>query len=295
MKKLISFVLLALAFSSCDKLEADLHEAQFVDISVNAFTMEQEPLQSKSRVSASESEATEIAIAIFDSADEKVYSASQSASDTNTTFGSFTNIKLYKGNYKIVIVAHKAAENGTAATITSPTVATINQTQINEIYTNVKSISVDPDNGSEQNVQMSLPLCVTKLIFHVKDKIPSNVASAAITINEGQLPAAAITFNPTTGLLSSNSSFTRVVDLTPYIGTAPTISVWACLNQYPKTCNIKVTFKDTIDNVIYSHTYYNLEFNGGHVLRVGAYVFTQKSSLALDFGEWVDNHSEIQL
>ena len=75
MKKLISFVLLALAFSSCDKLEADLHEAQFVDISVNTFTMEQEPLQSKSRISASESEATQIAIAIFDSADEKVYSA----------------------------------------------------------------------------------------------------------------------------------------------------------------------------------------------------------------------------
>lgn len=295
MKKLISFVLLALAFSSCDKLEADLHEAQFVDISVNTFTMEQEPLQSKSRISASESEATQIAIAIFDSADEKVYSATQSASDTNITFGSFTGIRLYKGNYKIVIVAHKAAENGTAATITSPTVATINQTQINEIYTNVKSISVDPDNGSEQNVQISLPLCVTKLIFRIKDKIPNNVASAAITINEGQLPAATITLNPTTGLLSSNSSFTRVVDLTPYVGTGPYISVWACLNQYPKTCNIKIAFKDAINNVIYSHTYNNLEFNGGHVLHVGAYVFTQKSSLSLDFGEWVDNNSEIQL
>ena len=224
-----------------------------------------------------------------------MYSATQSASDTNITFGSFTGIRLYKGNYKIVIVAHKAAENGTAATITSPTVATINQTQINEIYTNVKSISVDPDNGSEQNGQMSLPLCVTKLIFRIKDKIPNNVASAAITINEGQLPAATITLNPTTGLLSSNSSFTRVVDLTPYVGTGPNISVWACLNQYPKTCNIKIAFKDAINNVIYSHTYNNLEFNGGHVLHVGAYVFTQKSSLSLDFGEWVDNNSEIQL
>jgi hypothetical protein len=140
-----------------------------------------------------------------------------------------------------------------------------------------------------------LPLCVTKLIFRIKDKIPNNVASAAITINEGQLPAATITLNPTTGLLSSNSSFTRVVDLTAYLGTSPSISVWACLNQYPKTCNIKIAFKDAINNVIYSHTYNNLEFNGGHVLHVGAYVFTQKSSLSLDFGEWVDNNSEIQL
>lgn len=291
---LASLMLLALVSSSCDNLETDLRESEFVTLSVNALTIEGEPLVSKSRVSANESEATRICLCIFDSDNKRVYKGEQLKSDENITFGIFTGIRLVKGDYKIVVVAYNDYGTDAVADITSPTIATIGQTGIREVYSTEKDISIDPDNGAAQNVQISLPLSGTKMVFNIMDKIPSDVAYISITINEGQLPASAITFNPSTGLLSSNSSFTRDVDVREYTGQMPTINVYAFLNEYPKKCSIKIKCEDVNKVTLYSHTYNNVEFKSGHIIRVGAYIFSQSLAPSLDFSEWIED-SEILL
>ena len=66
------------------------------------------------------------------------------------------------------------------------------------------------------------------------------------------------------------------------------------INDVKSELTLKIKCEDVNKVTLYSHTYNNVEFKSGHIIRVAAYIFSQSLAPSLDFSEWIED-SEILL
>lgn len=260
-----------------------------VEIYVNtSYLVEDAPMYAPTRaLSADNSKATRISLKVFDSAGEVAFNATQRKGDED--FGSFSGIRLAPGNYKFVAVAHLAsAQEKPEAVIESAESATIADAFLQEVYSCVEDVTVVSGDFETLNVSLLLRLCVTRLRFQLMDAIPQNVKEIGVTINSGKPDVTDFKFNPSTGLFSTDNSFTRRWSIpADKIGISElTFGPTAILNQYPLMVSATITAYEEDGQIYISREYADITLQRGIVTTIRTYLFTGNTNVSMEFEDW---------
>lgn len=252
------------------------------------FSSVEIPLESTRAVTADNSSATRIAFAVFKN-DEKVYECSQCKDEAN--FGTVAGLRLAPGDYKFVVVAHYAnSKESKPATISSPTSAIITEEICREAYCTVQDVTIERNKWDNQNVSITVPLCVTKLRIKLLDPIPNEVKYIKMILNEGKPTASSFTFNPTTGTLSSDYSFSRTYEIKDEDLGKSDVQLNACafLNEESKVANVQVVALGSDSTQLFSRKFESITFNKGKIRVLNFNLFTTSAPTTFTFGEWAE-------
>ena len=284
--QLLAIAAIVLIFQSCEKADiaTDTNESEVL-ATVNLDFTTSETDWTATRAASAADLITNIALSVFDSDEKKVMDLTQVKGDTD--FGTFSPIRLAPGTYKFVVVAHKAQTPASElATITSPTSATLPGSFLYETYTTVKEVKLEANNYKPQTVDITVPLCVTKLTFETLDEVPSDVTFIRLTVNSGAEAATSLSFNPTEGVFASDASFSRTWDITSSVGKTVTLSITAMMTEYPKDVDVCVEALDANNKVVDTRTFEGITFNRAKIRIIKANLFADGVGGKFTFEEW---------
>lgn len=273
-----------------DEAPAEAEEQlQLVPVEVRTtYSVDEREWSSARAVGVSETDATRIALSVFDDSGESVHTATQRKT-TDEGFGTFSHIRLAPGTYTFVAVAHKVfSVDSEAATITSPTVATIQGSELlGAVYACTKEVTITASDFGTQSVDMMLQLCIAAVKIHLKDALPAGVQQIKMTVNAGQSGFTSLTFNPATALCADNVSFTRTWDVSQHIGTSnANFIAYAHLDAYPKTVAVSISALRADDEELFTRTFSNIELKQSVETNIYTHLFTGDAAPELTFEEW---------
>lgn len=297
--KHLSMIISALSiilFTSCVQAtlmeETEKQETKFVEVDLNLdlSTKEDAWVNSKgvdSRVAITDSTITFIAVKVFDSNNTAVLDTTQINTDKN--FGVLNDLRIPEGIHTFVVVAYKAAteEKPQPATIKSPTEVIIPEKNLYETYAIVKN-SVEIGIYESSSIDITLSLMVTKLTFKVLDAITPETYKVCATVNTDANEAEYLTFNPSTGLFTTNASFSKswkIADKWHNTNNA-TFSIIAGLTDYTTGINLKLEALDSNGNVIFSRAFTDIELNRAKKRTLNTNLFTGGTETTIDLEDW---------
>ncbi len=272
-----------------DEAPAEAEEQlQLVPVEVRTtYSVDEHEWSSARAVGVSKTDATRIALSVFDASNESVYTATQRAADEGS--GTFSHIRLAPGTYTFVAVAHRTPTiESAAANITSPTVAILQGSELlGAVYACTQQVTITASNFDTQSVDMMLQLCIAAVKIHLKDALPVGVQKITMTVNTGQPGFTSLTFNPATALCTDNVSFTRTWDVSQHIGTSnANFIAYAHLNAYPKTVTVSISALRADDEELFTRTFSNIELKQSVETNIYTHLFTGDAAPELTFEEW---------
>ena len=259
---LAALVGLAAIFSSCSVKEdlavCEKSEAKSeVYLDLRGFGLEQSSL-----TKASETQAPHrIVFKAFDSSGKAVYDSTQVSSQEG--FGSLS-FELSPGAYTFVAVAHDVALTGSpaapnpdrsvAASIVSPSQATVPEPLIQDTFCDTLNVTIEP--GVPFAAGMTLPRIISSFEIYLNDMTPTGTKMFKIVANTaGSEASGNASFNPSTGLASTDRQYVKEEDISAGIGIARNhIGLNLFLNADEEDIDITATAYNVDGQVIASHT-----------------------------------------
>ena len=218
---------------------------------------------SVTRATASEAKVDRIAFTVFNAKDEKVYSVV----NENPKADDFGKVKclLHIGTYKFVAVAHKAkTAESKAAVITSPTVATLGETNIPScVYSKVTNVTVSGNTTQSVNIEFGKRI-TSSFELNVTDDYPDEIENVEIILNPSKDQAVnPYAFNPSTGCAASaftyNASFNRK-SFSVKSFTGKTLSISLFLTSDEQKMNVTINMKNSDGITLYTRTLNDVTF-----------------------------------
>lgn len=201
------------------------------------------------------------------------------------TFGAFTTT-LSAGNYTMVVLGYGQGQSNQAITMTSATAATYGEGTVYDTFAATQEVSIT--NSDAKNLTATLQRIVTALAVQSTDLKPEGVTHMRLTYYGGGK-----SFNPTTGLATSNDGFVSLAGL-PTAGNTTYTGNYFFLASDEQTINVKIETLDGADgNVLYSKTVENvpLKRNRQTTLRGAVYTNARVSGSSFEINEsWLDAH-----
>jgi hypothetical protein len=201
------------------------------------------------------------------------------------TFGAFTTT-LSAGNYTMVVLGYGQGQSNQAITMTSATAATYGEGTVYDTFAATQEVSIT--NSDAKNLTATLQRIVTALAVQSTDLKPEGVTHMRLTYYGGGK-----SFNPTTGLATSNDGFVSLAGL-PTAGNTTYTGNYFFLASDEQTINVKIETMDGADgNVLYSKTVENvpLKRNRQTTLIGAIYSNARVSGSSFEISEsWLDAH-----
>ena len=215
------------------------------------------------RATVSGAKVDRIALKIFDTSGKEIYSVVKD----NPNEEGFDKVKclLHVGDYKFVAVAHKAKTAvSKAAVITSPTVATLGETNVpSSVYLKVMDVTVS--GNTTQDVTIAFGKRITSSFeLNVTDDYPDEIENVEIILNPSKDQAAnPYAFNPSTGCAASaltyNASFNRKsFSVTSFTGKTLSISLF--LTAEEQKIDVTINMKNSDGITLYTRTLNDVTF-----------------------------------
>ena len=215
------------------------------------------------RATVSGAKVDRIALKIFDTSGKEIYSVVKD----NPNEEGFDKVKclLHVGDYKFVAVAHKAKTAvSKAAVITSPTVATLGETNVpSSVYSRVMDVTVS--GNTTQDVTIAFGKRITSSFeLNVTDDYPDEIENVEIILNPSKDQAAnPYAFNPSTGCAASaltyNASFNRKsFSVTSFTGKTLSISLF--LTAEEQKIDVTINMKNSDGITLYTRTLNDVTF-----------------------------------
>ena len=215
------------------------------------------------RATVSGAKVDRIALKIFDTSGKEIYSVVKD----NPNEEGFDKVKclLHVGDYKFVAVAHKAKTAvSKAAVITSPTVATLGETNVpSSVYSKVMDVTVS--GNTTQDVTIAFGKRITSSFeLNVTDDYPDEIENVEIILNPSKDQAAnPYAFNPSTGCAASaltyNASFNRK-SFSVKSFTGKTLSISLFLTSDEQKMNVTINMKNSDGITLYTRTLNDVTF-----------------------------------
>lgn len=248
-----------------------------VTVHVSDFVITQEdlPTTRATETPASYLDGGAITLAFYNAENTEVYKTTQIKGDGSyTTFGEFT-ANLPIGHYTMVAVA-RAYYDGDAFTLTSPTEAAYTSERPRETFSKVQSVTVT--NASPLDINVTLNRISSMLSIQSTDARPAGIAKIRTTYAKGGK-----SFNPTTGLATSDTGFTQTN--TPSVAVGSTVMVGSCpfltsADDAEEEINITIEVLDASDNVLFTKTVNNVPFRRNRLTTLSGAIFTAGTSSA---------------
>ena len=249
---------LAAIFNSCSvKEDLAVCKKSEVYLDLRGFGLEQSSL-----TKASETQAPHrIVFKAFDSSGKAVYDSTQVSSQEG--FGSLS-FELSPGAYTFVAVAHDVALLSTkpdvpnpdptvAASIVSPSQATVPESLIQDTFCDTLNVTIKP--GVPFAAGMSLERIISSFEIYLNDKVPEGTKMFKIVANtSGSAVSGNASFNPSTGLASTDRQYVKEVDISAGIGKPNNhIGLNLFLNADEENIDITASAYDAEGKLIISH------------------------------------------
>lgn len=215
------------------------------------------------RATVSGAKVDRIAFTVFNVKGEKVYSVV----NENPKADDFDKVKclLHIGTYKFVAVAHKAkTAESKAAVITSPTEATLGETNIPScVYSKVTNVTVSGNTTQSVNIEFGKRI-TSSFELNVTDDYPDEIENVEIILNPSKDQAAnPYAFNPSTGCAASaftyNASFNRK-SFSVKSFTGKTLSISLFLTSDEQKMNVTINMKNSDGITLYTRTLNDVTF-----------------------------------
>lgn len=283
MFKHITLTLAALALlSACSVKDDRLDCLTPVTIHVSDFRISLEDLPgTKATAIGSYNGVKAITLALYDTKGEEVYKATQRKGTAG--YGDFS-LNLPVGEYTLVALGYGFFD-GDEFSLTSPTLASFT-TDCRETFAAVQSLEVTGPDAME--VSATLSRIVSKLIVASTDVRPEGVARIRMGFNAGSK-----SFNPSTGLATSNTSFSNSVGISTAVGD-PTSSVcYLFLTSDEQVVDVSIDALDAEGATLYHKEIRNVPFQRNRCTRLtgSLYSATTPASTAFQLNTaWLDNN-----
>lgn len=215
------------------------------------------------RATVSGAKVDRIAFTVFNVKGEKVYSVV----NENPKADDFDKVKclLHIGTYKFVAVAHKAkTAESKAAVITSPTEATLGETNIPScVYSKVTNVTVSGNTTQSVNIEFGKRI-TSSFELNVTDAYPDEIETVELILNPLiDKTEKEYVFNPTTGLAESaltyNGSFNRK-SMPIKSFTGKTLSISLFLTAEEQKMNVTINMKKNDGTILYTRTLKDVTF-----------------------------------
>lgn len=254
MFKQISLSLAALALlSACSVKEDRITNCKApVTICVNPFSITQEPFTKATHV-GEYSGVRQLTLAFYAPDGTEVYQHSQAKGNLpeGETFGTFSTT-LPLGSYTMVVLGF-ALYGDDELTLTSPTEAEYTVNAPRETFAATQAVNVT--GTAALNLSATLDRIVSKLQVVSTDGKTANVTNVRMTFSAGGR-----SFNPTTGLATSNTGFTSTVGNSAAAGATSSSIGYLFLATDEQTMDVTIETLDSGGNTIFSKTVTGVPF-----------------------------------
>ena len=182
----------------------------------------------------------------FYSGGTEVFKTTQIKSDgtTYSTFGEFS-CNLPIGNYTMVVVGRGYFPNDDVFTLTSPTAAGYTSERARETF--VKTQAVNITSADPVNLSATLNRIVAKLEIISTDTRIDGVSKIRTTYSAGGK-----SFNPTTGLATSNTGFNLTNTPSAAVGATIDVGSFVFLTTDEQKMNITIDVLDANEDVMFT-------------------------------------------
>ena len=285
MKKYFVMAVFALLAASCsnesDETVSNQNEQGYAPVTVHVsdFAITQEEMPSGGGTTrgvenpGDYSGVGAITLAFYNAVGTEVYKTTQIKGDGSyTTFGEFT-ANLPVGSYTMVAVA-RAHYDGDAFTLTSPTEAAYTSERPRETFSKVQTVTVT--SASALDINVTLNRISAMLTIQSTDNRPAGIAKIRTTYAKGGK-----SFNPTTGIATSDTGFSQTN--TPSAPIGSTIMVSSCpflssADDVEEQINITIEVLDASDNVLFTKTVNNVPLRRNRQTTLSGAIFTAGTS-----------------
>lgn len=292
---LAALVGLAAIFSSCSvKEDLAVCEKSEVHLDLLGFGLERSSL-----TKASETQAPHrIVFKAFDSSGKAIFDSTQVSSQEG--FGSLS-FELSPGTYTFVAVAHDVALTGNpaapnpdptvAASVASKEQATVPEPLIQDTFCDTLHVTIEP--GVPFAAGMTLERIISSFEIYLNDKVPAGTKMFKIVANtSGSAASGKASFNPSTGLASTDRQYVKEVDISAGIGRPNNhIGLNLFLNADEENIDITASAYDAEDNLIVSHELKDVPMKRNCLTVARGNFFTAGGSGTLSFlTDWSTEH-----
>ena len=285
MKKFIVMAAIVLSTVACSNdseltnVVANQKETAPVTVRVNDFSITTEEMPSGGGTTraavnpASYSGVGALDLAFFDAGGTKVYTSTQIKSDgsTYTTFGQFT-ANLPVGNYTMVAIG-RFYDGSDVFTLTSPTSAAFTSERPRETFCATQNVTVT--SASALDLDVTLNRIVSRLDIESTDNRPAGIAKIRTTYAKGGK-----SFNPTTGLATTDAGFAQTNTPSAAVGATVKVTSYPFLATDEENINVTIQVLDAGDNVLFAHTVNNVPFKRNRKTTLRGNIFTAGTSSA---------------
>ena len=258
-----------------EELETGRRVPVSVHVSEFSFSMDELP-GTRSAVAPGSYEADDfvgaITLAFYDGETE-VYTDTQFESDasTYTTFGNFS-CELPVGSYTMVVVCRDVVNND-VFTLTSPTQAGYTSERVRETFAATQNVTVT--GTSALDIPVTLNRVVTLLTINSTDVRPEGVSKIRTTYGAGGK-----SFNPMTGLATTNAGFSLTNTPSAAVGTVIGVRNYAFLATDEQTMDITLEVLNNNNEVVISKVIPNVPFKRNRQTSLTGPVFTPSATTA---------------
>lgn len=269
----------ALLATACSIKDPRLDCLTPVTIRVSDFQISQEDLPGTKTAIGSYNGVKAITLALYDTENEEVYQATQRKGATG--YGDFS-LNLPAGEYTLVVLGYGFFD-GDEFSLTSPSLASFT-TDCRETFAAVQPLEVTGPDAME--VSATLSRIVSKLIVASTDGRPEGVARIRMGFSAGSK-----SFNPTTGLATSNTAFSNSVGVSTAVGTTTSSVCYLFLTSDEQSVNVSIDALDAEGATLYHKEVRNVPFQRNRCTRLTGSIYsaTTPASTSFQLSEgWVD-------
>lgn len=275
----LAIIFMMVSCSAHHEINVDITPVE-INVSVDGFD-----ITSSSMTRAGESSIPEnlnrCALTVFNTNGEVVTTISQKLGESS--FGTAT-LTLEPGDYTFVCILNDSKSTGAAAaTITSPTSATIPGFMAHDTYCCSQSVTIT-SNTTDVTLDMGTR-CNSRFKLIITDAVPAGVSKIRLTIMpDGTESGASIAINPSTGLTPSPLMFYGNKPLTTT--TVPEIQMDVLLPENPYSTSVVIEGRNADDEVLYSRTIDNVEFAPNKMITATGCLFGTSTSFSFSTTDW---------
>lgn len=241
-----------------------------VRVHVDGFNVAQEdfPLTRAAQNVANYNGVNAVTLAFYNGSDE-VYKVTQLKADNSnyTTFGNFS-LSLPLGNFTMVVTAYQTKDSSPFV-LTSPTEAAY--TGDHSFDTFVKTQAVNITNTNAVDISTTLDRIVSCLNVISTDGKTAGVTNVRMTLSAGGK-----SFNPTTGLATSNTGFANTVGNNVSVGETSSSISYLFLATNEQTMNVTIETLNADGAVLFSKTVNNVSFKRNRVTKLTGAMYTNQ-------------------
>lgn len=253
MKKNMILAGIALLFAACSNNENNVNvnncnEPVPVKVHVSGFSVSQEELPT-TRAAQDVADYTGVkAITLaFYNGNTELYKHEQvrGALEEGETLGEF-ECSLSMGSYTMVVIARGQGDND-GFTLTSPTEAAYTGDHSRETFAYTQAVNIT--NNSAVDISATLNRIIAKLLVVSTDGRTANATNVRMTFAAGGK-----SFNPTSGLATSNTGFANTVPISAAVGSPSNSSSYLFLASDDQEIDVTIETLDGEGNTLFSKT-----------------------------------------